>query len=138
MSVSKSKERVEKSSNRLERTLIVQAMSAGYAAGNFARIYLNDRQITLLPNENKHDRGLHMVVINPASGKVVLAQVFDTYKSSDMFEELFVKSKRMLELSFGYIVAAACKDDCVRNLSEDAKQWFSDMGSKEIKNLGFR
>ena len=30
------------------------------------------------------------------------------------------------------IVIAACKDDCVTNLSEAGKQWFIDMGSEDI------
>ena len=38
----------------------------------------------------------------------------------------------------GHIVVAACKDDCVTNLSTAGKKWFFDMGSKEIWNLGYR
>ena len=36
------------------------------------------------------------------------------------------------------IVIAACKDDCVTNLSEAGKQWFIDMGSEDIQFLDFR
>ena len=29
-------------------------------------------------------------------------------------------------------------DECTVNLSEKAKQWFQKLGSKEIRNLGYR
>ena len=35
-------------------------------------------------------------------------------------------------------MVAACKDDCVTNLSENAKKWFADLGSQEIYNLEYR
>ena len=47
----------------------------------------------------------------------------------------FINSKR---IPVGYIVVAACMDDCAANLSHTARQWFADMGSKEIENLRYR
>ena len=38
----------------------------------------------------------------------------------------------------GWIVAAACKDECTRHLPLKGKTWFQRMGSKEIANLKFR
>ena len=38
----------------------------------------------------------------------------------------------------GFIVIAACMDDCVTQLSNKSKCWFADMGSQEIWNLGYR
>ena len=38
-------------------------------------------------NENGHDRGLHIVVINPYNGNVEKAKVFDTHVSSLAFDE---------------------------------------------------
>ena len=35
-------------------------------------------------------------------------------------------------------MAAACRDDCITNMSEKGKKWFEDMGSLEIKELGYR
>ena len=35
-----------------------------------AKITINDSEIELESNENENDRGLHIVVINPASGKI--------------------------------------------------------------------
>lgn len=41
-------------------------------------------------------------------------------------------------LKDGYIVVAACQDECVTNLSDASKQFFADMGSTEIWNLKYR
>lgn len=68
----------------------------------------------MLENESTHMRGLHIVIINPIDGKVVFAQAFDTCKSSSAFE-LFTEK----DIPPGYIVVAACEDDCVLNLSEN-------------------
>ena len=64
---------------------------------------------------------------------VEAAKVFDTYKTSDAFDEFISKA-----LPEGRIIAAACKDECVSKLSQKGKQWFANMGSKEIWNLGYR
>ena len=54
-----------------------------------------------------------MIIINTATGKVQSSKVFDTYKSSVLFDK-FIKRT----IPKGYIVIAACKDDCVTELSE--------------------
>ena len=59
--------------------------------------------------------------------------VFDTYESSDKFNEFISK-----EVPDGHIVVAACKDDCVKNLSTEGKNWFTKLGSKEIWDLQYR
>ena len=38
-------------------------------------------------NESGHYRGLHIVIINPFTGIVESAQVFDTYKTSKRLNE---------------------------------------------------
>ena len=63
-------------------------------------------------NEEGHYRGLHIVIINPKTGIVENAKVFDTYKSSDEFDD-FISSG----IPYGYIIVAACKDECSRRLS---------------------
>ena len=85
-------------------------------------------------NTSNHDRGLHIVLINPKNGEILKAKVFDTYKSSSEFEA-FIDSPNV---PAGCILVAACKDDCVTNLSQKAKAWFAKMGSKEIWNLEYR
>ena len=77
-----------------------------------AKISINSKEVVCKPNENGTGRGLHIVVIRPSDGKVLFAQVFDTYKASESFDE-FMKEG----LKRGQIVAAACKDECIINLS---------------------
>ena len=64
-----------------------------------------------------------------------MAQVFDTYKSSKNFENFLQKQI----ITSGHIIVAACKDDCVNNLSVKIKKWFYKMAaSKEIWSLKYR
>ena len=67
------------------------------------------------------------MIINPANGTVEFAKVFDTYKHSNSFDDFIFKG-----IPEGYIVAAACKDECVTQLSLTGKLWFETMGSEEI------
>ena len=68
---------------------------------------------------------MHIVIINPKTCTVKFAKVFDTYKSSDDLDKFI----DLENINFGFIVVAACKDDCARKLSENAKLFFSLMGS---------
>ena len=90
----------------------IQARSAGFESGNFGVITINDVPVMTAKNENGHYRGLHIVVINPTNGKVEAAKVFDTYVSSDALDGF-------IDIGFpeGYIIAAACMDECQVNLS---------------------
>ena len=75
-----------------------------------------------------------MAIIDPKNGRVEFARVFDTYETSDGFDEFLEAEKDMIKE--GHIVIAACKDECRFLLSEDpAKKWFQDMGSEEIRNF---
>ena len=67
------------------------------------------------------------MVMNTRNGKVETSQVFDTYKSSEKFEAFIDK-----KIPAGFMVIAACKDDCTTNLSTKAKDWFADMGASGI------
>lgn len=60
--------------------------SAGYEAGNYAKIMVNDHEVFCEKNEHNHFRGLHIVVIHPKNGVVMFSQVFDTYKTTKAFE----------------------------------------------------
>lgn len=75
-----------------------------------------------------------MAIINPVTGKAELAKVFDTYKSSTAFDSFITRA----DIPKGHIIAAACKDDCITGLSAAARQWFAEMESKEISQLGYR
>ena len=119
--------------------LVVQASSAGKEGGNFAKIHLNGFQVNMAVNKQGHYRGLHIVVVNPRSGLVVHAAVFDTYQLS-FYMELFIYKylDYYRDDIFGHIVIAACMDDCTKELSEVVTEWFETMGSKLITNIGYR
>ena len=53
-------------------------------------ITANEFPIVVDKNPSGHYRGLHMVIINPFTGKVEFTQVFDTYKSSTEINEFIV------------------------------------------------
>ena len=99
-------------------TLFVQSTSSGYHHGNFAKITLNHVEVVFEKNENGHDRGLHLAVVNLGNGgKVVFSKIFDTYKSCTQLDT-FIKTQQFPPNS---IIIAACKDDCSKNLSQTAK-----------------
>ena len=70
----------------VKKLIHVKVESAGFNGGNLAQITVNDITTCLQKNENGHKRGLHIVVINPMTGHVEQARVFDTYQSSDLFD----------------------------------------------------
>ena len=76
---------------------------------------------------------MHLVIINTLFGTVEKALVFDTYTSSQELEN-FITNYKIFD---NFVVLAACKDDCAKNLSQKCKMWFSNMGSREIWNLGY-
>ena len=69
-----------------EKVILIQVSSAGFEAGNYAKITINNYKVAVNKNENGHERGLHLVVINPESGQIEISRVFDTYKSSSELE----------------------------------------------------
>ena len=64
-----------------------------------------------------------------------MAQAFDTSYRSNSFN-VFVKS--FIDLYEGYIVAAACKDDCMKSMSKTGLGWFEFLGSKQIWEMKYR
>lgn len=98
------------------KILVISVQSAGFDAGNFAKIAINGVEVHMTKNCNNHQRGLHIVVINSETGKIEVSQVFDTYQSSAAFNDFIAT-----DIPMGHIVVAACKDDCVTNLSKKGK-----------------
>ena len=111
--------------------MVVNASSAGFDAGNFAKIKIDDVEVEF--PKPATERGLHIVILDPKSGHIKNAGIFDTYKSSESLNEFIFKG-----VPQGDIVVAACKDECTRAMSSTGKYWFSDMGSKEIWKLAYR
>ena len=83
-------------------------------------------------NASNHFRGLHIAIIDPETGEVDWAQVFDTYKCSDELESALETIKP------GKIIAVACKDECSCCLSEKVKDYFKSIGSQDIEKVGYR
>ena len=98
-------------------SLVIQVISRGFNAGNSCDIMINNISLKIPENINGHDRGLHFVMINISNLLVEFSKVFDTYKSGEEFDD-FLKNKYF---PMGQIVIAACKDDCVTSLSDEAK-----------------
>ena len=114
--------------------MVVQATSAGYNAGKFARILINGEKVNVKPNTTGNYRGMHIVMINPDNCKVVFAEVFDTYKSSKEFEWW----KNDVDVPDGTIIAGACSDDCVKCMTDAVKYFFRFLGSKIIFNIEYQ
>lgn len=74
-----------------------------------------------------------MVIFNPSTGLVEFARVFDTYQTSEEFEKFIGRG-----VQAGKIVVAAAMDDCMTNLSEKAMVWFESMGSRVVRDVGYR
>ena len=111
---------------------MVTAASAGFEGGNYAKITVDGEVIDCGKNENGHDRGVHIVVINPLTGKVRNAKVFDTYKSSEEWNNF------ILTVPQGYVVAVACKDECSKSWNWGGKKFLVHMGAIEIWYLQYR
>ena len=56
-----------------EKQISIHVTSAGYQAGNFATILVDQEPVKVAMNEDGHMRGLHLVVINPTHGNVLSA-----------------------------------------------------------------
>ena len=117
--------------------MTVQVASCGWNYdndGGWAAIRVNELSLNIPKNENQNYRGLHLAVVDPKTSKAIIKECFDTYSSSTKLEE-FIASDLVPD---GFIVAAACRDDCVKSLSETTKKWFESMGSDIISDLKYR
>lgn len=111
---------------------VIQVQSAGKDAGDYASIKINEFQVKIKENSSHNLRGMHIVIVNPKTGIVLSARCFDTYSSSETLEGFINQVPK------GLIVIAACKDDCAKSLSKKVKNWFGDMGSKDIWKIKYR
>ena len=119
-----------KNAEKNQKSIVIQAVSSGFAGGKSVKITLNGSPLVIQKNESNHHRGLNIAIINPY-GTVEVAKAFDTYKSSKEFDGFILTQ----DIHRGSVVIAASCDDCVSSLSQNGKEWLSNMGSKEIWNL---
>ena len=97
--------------------MVIQAESAAHRDGREAKVTINGLPVKFEKNINGHFRGLYIVVINPANGKVEKAKIFDPYMSHHEFDEF----TRNDNIPTGHIVVATMKDEFVMNLSHQCR-----------------
>ncbi|KAJ1924028.1 hypothetical protein IWQ60_005491 [Tieghemiomyces parasiticus] len=109
--------------------LSISVQSAGFSAGNFARIDVNR---TGLPAAN---RGINVVVLDPVEKSVAETVSFDTHLSEADAQE-FADFVNGLEPHMVFIMAV--KDDAAERLTPEARQAVEALGSHMIGQLGYR
>ncbi|MFN8535465.1 MAG: interleukin-like EMT inducer domain-containing protein [Dehalococcoidia bacterium] len=85
--------------------------SAGLAAGNRAHILVDGHQVA------RDRRGYNLVAVDPANGRVLLSQAYDTFADDGASARL---AAAIGGLPKGTIVLLAVKDDASAKLGEDA------------------
>ena len=81
-----------------------------------------------------------MVVLDGSNHKVISKEAYDTHRSGPDDRELGGRlfDQALQSLQRGSIIAIALEDAGTDNLSQYAKDFLTQMGSKEIQNLEFR
>ena len=77
--------------SEVPKVFIFKIQSAGFNAGNYTGININDNDIQVGFSENPHYRGLHIFIFDPETGTCILGAAFDTYKSSKELEKFISK-----------------------------------------------
>ncbi|KAI8822902.1 glycosyl hydrolases family 15-domain-containing protein [Fimicolochytrium jonesii] len=119
----------------LPTDLLIQVQSAGFNAGNFARIDVwRDGQKQQIRDWG-FGRGLNVALLDPLDGTILERVTFDTHVSQNESEE-FAKLVEFLDP--GTIVVVAVMDDAAENLSELAVAALESLGSASIRSLQYR
>ncbi|KAI9001604.1 glycosyl hydrolases family 15-domain-containing protein [Gaertneriomyces semiglobifer] len=120
----------------LPTEIVVNAQSAGFAAGNWVKIEVWRDGMEVLPATGiTWGRGLNVCVVDPLDGGILERATFDTHISESESEE-FV---RLIEwLDPGTIVVVAAMDDCAERLTEGARKVCEMLGSRSIREVGYR
>lgn len=99
-----------------------------------AEIYVDGQEVHGSP-EQQQQRGIHIAVLNQATGYVMSIRVFDTYSSEDT---TLVMISFLNSLADGRILCFAVADEGSFNLKDTGKNALSALGSKLAKSFGWR
>jgi hypothetical protein len=95
--------------------------SAGLNAGDFAYITVSEE------DSSTHRRGYNLAVVDPKTGEVVQTAAFDTWANEYESQDL---ADFIAQISDGYIVAIAVKDDGAANLTEQSVRQLQSLGAQ--------
>ncbi|XP_076088215.1 protein O-linked-mannose beta-1,2-N-acetylglucosaminyltransferase 1-like isoform X1 [Mytilus galloprovincialis] len=93
-----------------------------------------DETVIIQDEEFEKNRGIHIAVLNQATGSVMSKNIFDTYSQHED-EALLSYLKK---ISNGRIIVFTIKDEASFHLKSEARQYLKEMGSEKIENLAFR
>ncbi|XP_058905844.1 protein FAM3A isoform X1 [Kogia breviceps] len=96
------------------------------------KICLEDRMLMSSAKDNV-GRGLNVALVNGVSGELIKARAFDMW-AGDVNDLL----KFIRPLHEGTLVFVASYDDPATKMNEETRKLFSDLGSKNVKDLAFR
>lgn len=106
--------------------------SAGFNDGNFASLKItNDMALT----KESSKRGMNIIALDGPAHKVIFQKTYDTNADKGASDEMVRDIK---QAAVGSVIIATVRDEATQHLSQEAKNIFVKMGSKEIKNLGFQ
>lgn len=98
--------------------------------GNNARIVVNDEDVL-----EKAGRGVNIIALAGQNHEVIHSQTYDTFASKKASEQL---AADLATIPLGSVIVAAVKDEASKSLTQSAKDFFINMGSKEVSQLGYR
>ncbi|XP_032331093.1 protein FAM3A isoform X1 [Camelus ferus] len=96
------------------------------------KICLEDKMLMSSVKDNV-GRGLNIALVNGVSGELIEARAFDMW-AGDVNDLL----KFIRPLHEGTLVFVASYDDPATKMNEETRKLFSDLGSKNVKDLAFR